>query len=58
MTWRERIVVRILLVVAKIINDDELVATELKNLAVTISVDGAKAEPRTSLVEAAVGYHE
>lgn len=41
MTWREKTVVAILLLVARMLCDDEVQAGEIKNLATHISVKAA-----------------
>jgi hypothetical protein len=42
MTWREKCVVRILLLVALIVNDDASIVREIQNLASHISVNAPK----------------
>lgn len=42
MTWREIIIARILLVLARMVADDATVRNELKNLSTHIQVEGRK----------------
>lgn len=39
MTWREKVVVQILLIIARMLADDEQVRREIKTLATHISVN-------------------
>ena len=43
MTWREQLVARILLIIARMVATDPVLAAELKHLANHISVDALKA---------------
>jgi hypothetical protein len=42
MTWRDQLVARILLIVARMFADDPRVAEDIKNLATHISVNAPK----------------
>jgi hypothetical protein len=42
MTWREQILTRILLIVAKMLTDDPEIAQDVKNLATSIQVDAPR----------------
>lgn len=42
MTWREQMLARILLILAKIVTDDPQIADDLKHLGNKISVDGTR----------------
>jgi hypothetical protein len=42
MTWREQLVVRILLLIARMVTDDDVVSAELKALSNHVSVEGPK----------------
>ena len=42
MTWRERTVAVILLIIARMVSDDESLSAELKTLANHISVSGMR----------------
>lgn len=44
MTWREKIVVHILLLIARMLADDPAIATEIKNLSTRISVRAPESE--------------
>lgn len=44
MTWREKFVVHVLLLVARMLADDPVFATEIKNLSNNIAVHAPKLE--------------
>lgn len=44
MTWREKQVVFILLLIARIFSDDPVIAQEIKNLSNRISIENPKVE--------------
>ena len=44
MTWREKTVAKILLIVARMLADDPRVESEIKNLATDIAVNAPKPE--------------
>lgn len=45
MTWREKVVVQILLIVARMLSDDAVLEQDIKNLATHISVHAPKVGP-------------
>jgi hypothetical protein len=46
MTWREQMLVRILLIVARVFADDPEISAQVKNLATAIQVDGTRERER------------
>jgi hypothetical protein len=44
MTWKQILIARLLLLIARMVADDPVIANELKNLTAHISVHGAKGE--------------
>lgn len=55
MTWREQIVVRILLMVARIFSDDPQLSADIKDLSNSIQIDGTREREKAL---AAVGLME
>lgn len=52
MTWREKTIATILLLIARMLADDPAIAADLKTLATHISVYGPKNDPTLKLEEA------
>ena len=47
MTWREQLIIRILLLIARMVADDRELASDLKHLATHIGVNAPKAREET-----------
>lgn len=47
MTWREQLIVRILLIVARMVADDSVLDAEIKTLANHVSVEAHRNAPKS-----------